>query len=198
MKRTGRQLFVIRHGETEWSRTGRHTGRTDVPLTAKGELDARRLGEAMRSVELDVILTSPLVRARATCELAGFGDRMELVPDLREWNYGDYEGLTSEEIELRAPGWLVFADGCPGGERPADVGARVDGVLARVREIPGNVALFAHGHLLRVLVARWLGLPAPGATQFLLDTSTLSILGYYRDIPAVKCWNAAIGEGKTS
>jgi broad specificity phosphatase PhoE len=183
-------VIAIRHGETEWSRSGRHTGRTDIPLTEAGRQAAKRLRPAFEGFELTRVLSSPLRRARATCELAGFGSRMEIEPDLEEWNYGDYEGLTSDEIARRAPGWMVFTDGCPGGESPEDVQRRVDRVIAKIRDVSGRVALFGHGHVLRALAARWVDLPLSRASQFLLDTSTVSVLGYYRDTPAVKRWNA--------
>lgn len=139
-----------------------------------------------------LVLTSPLQRARETCELAGLGARAVLDPDLVEWNYGDYEGLTPKQIHEKAPGWLIFRDGCPGGETSEQVGARADRVIARARATSGDVALFAHGHVLRVLVARWLGLAAAAGQSFLLDTGTLNVLGYYREIPALKIWNAPI------
>jgi probable phosphoglycerate mutase len=139
-----------------------------------------------------LVLVSPLQRARETCELAGVAAHATIEPDLVEWNYGEYEGLTSEEIDRQAPGWLLFRDGCPGGETPEQVGARADRVIARVRAVQGDVALFAHGHVLRVLVARWLGLPAGAGQHFLLDTGTLNILDYYRGIPALKTWNAPL------
>ena len=186
------RVYVVRHGETEWSLSGQHTGVTDIPLTDNGRAVARRLRPVLAKESFALVLTSPLVRARETCELAGLGARAVLEPDLREWNYGDYEGLTPKQIHAKAPGWMVFRDGCPGGETPAQIGARVDRVLAQVRSAPGDVALFAHGHVFRVLVARWIGLP-PGAGQhFLLDTATLNVLGYYRDSPAVKIWNAPL------
>ena len=188
--------MAIRHGETEWSRSGRHTGVTDVPLTESGRQVARRLTSILSNVEFTEVLSSPLQRARATCELAGLGDRMVIDPDLVEWNYGEYEGLLPEEIEQRAPGWTIFTDGCPGGESPAEVGVRVDRVIARVRAVVGHVALFAHGHLLRVFAARWIGFAPAQGSHFLLDTSTLSMLGYYRDTPAVKRWNAPISHGE--
>jgi probable phosphoglycerate mutase len=195
---TGRAVFVVRHGETEWSRAGRHTGLTDIPLTERGRSAARALAPLLARLELAAVLTSPLARARTTCELAGLGDRMQIDDDLVEWAYGEYEGLTPAEIERRNPGWLLFADGCPGGERPAEVATRVDRVIARVRAVGGPVALFAHGHLLRVLAARWIELPAAEATRFLLDTSTLGVLAYYRGIPTVKRWNAPFVEGRTT
>jgi broad specificity phosphatase PhoE len=186
------EVYVIRHGETEWSLSGQHTGVTDIPLTENGRTVARRLRPVLAEPAFQLVLTSPLRRARETCELAGLGSRAVLEPDLREWNYGDYEGLTRKQIHAKAPDWMIFRDGCPGGETPAQVGARADRVIARVRAAPGDVALFAHGHVFRVLVARWIGLP-PGAGQhFLLDTATLNVLGYYRDSPAVKIWNAPL------
>ena len=139
-----------------------------------------------------MVLTSPLRRARETCELAGLGDQAQIEPDLIEWNYGEYEGLTSKEIHERQPGWMLFTDGCPGGEGPAEVAARVDRVIARIRAIEGDVALFAHGHFFRVFVARWLGLPPAAGSHFLLDPATVSVLSHYRGIPAVKGWNAPL------
>lgn len=186
-------VFVVRHGETEWSRSGQHTGVTDIPLLENGREDARRLGPVLAREKFALVLTSPLRRARETSELAGFGDVAEVEPDLHEWRYGDYEGLTSAEIEPRAPGWSIFRDGAPGGETPDAVGARVDRVIARIRKVPGDVLLFAHGHVLRALTARWLGLPARAGEHFLLDTATLNVLAYYRDVPAVKLWNAPLG-----
>jgi probable phosphoglycerate mutase len=192
MAASTQRLYVVRHGETEWSLSGQHTGVTDIPLTENGRAVARRLKPILAEPSFTLVLSSPLSRARETCELAGLGARAVLEPNLKEWNYGDYEGLTPEQIHAKAPGWMLFRDGCPGGETPAQVGARVDRVLARVRAAPGDVALFAHGHVFRVLVARWIGL-APGAGQhFLLDTATLNVLGYYRDSPAVKIWNAPL------
>jgi probable phosphoglycerate mutase len=184
------EVTLIRHGETEWSRSGRHTGTTDLPLTANGRQAAARLEPVLAHESYALVLTSPLVRARETCELAGLGSRAEVEPGLREWDYGDYEGLTSAQIHIEAPEWLVFADGCPGGETPEQVGARVDRVLARVRGAAGHVLLFAHGHVLRALAARWLGLGVAEGSRFLLDTATLSVLGYYQPgVPAVKRWN---------
>jgi len=186
------RVYVVRHGETEWSLSGQHTGVTDIPLTDNGRAVARLLKPILAEPSFTLVLSSPLSRARETCELAGLGARAVLEPDLKEWNYGDYEGLTPKQIHAKAPGWMLFRDGCPGGETPAQIGARVDRVLARVRSALGDVALFAHGHVFRVLVARWIGL-APGAGQhFLLDTATLNVLGYYRDSPAVKIWNAPL------
>ena len=187
-------VYVIRHGETAWSLSGQHTGSTDLPLTENGRAVARRLRPILTKDSFALVLTSPLQRARETCELAGLGERAVVEPDLREWNYGEYEGITSKEIEARRPGWLIFRDGCPGGEAPEEVGARADRVIARTRAVaPDHVALFAHGHIFRVLVARWIGLPASAGQHFLLDTATLSILGAYRGSPAVKVWNAPLG-----
>jgi broad specificity phosphatase PhoE len=185
-------LFAIRHAETAWSLSGQHTGTTNIPLTESG----RRLAERMRPVlaknAFALVLCSPMQRARETCELAGLGDTAVIDDDLVEWNYGEYEGLTPEQIHETAPGWLIFRDGCPGGESPEQVGARADRVIARAGTAEGDVALFAHGHVLRVLVARWIGLPATSGQHFLLDTGTLCVLGYYRDIPAVRVWNGPL------
>ena len=188
------EVVLIRHGETPWSLSGQHTGRTDLPLTENGCRVAKLLEPLFSDVEFARVLASPLERARMTCELSGLGARMQIDPDLCEWNYGEYEGLTPEEIEGRSPGWIIFTDGCPGGETPAQVRFRVDRLIQAVRAAPGRVALFAHGHLFRVFVARWLGLPVSHACHFVLNTSTLSLLGYYRGIPSVKCWNAPIEE----
>jgi len=186
------EVYLIRHGETEWSLSGRHTGTTDLPLTENGRNAARRLAPRLSDVDFSLVLTSPLQRARATCELAGLGDRAQLDPDLEEWHYGAYEGLRSDEIERLAPGWILFKDGCPGGEGPGEVELRVDRLIARVRSVDGPVALFGHGHLFRVLGARWIGLPVSEGAHFLLGTSTLCILSHYRGAPAVKCWNAPV------
>jgi broad specificity phosphatase PhoE len=186
------KVYVIRHGETEWSLSGQHTGVTDIPLTENGRAVARRLQPILAQQSFQLVLTSPLSRARETCELAGLGARAVLDPDLKEWNYGEYEGLTPKQIHAKAPGWMIFRDGCPGGESPAQIGARVDRVIARVRVAKGDVALFAHGHVFRVLVARWIGFPPDAGQHFLLDTATLNVLGYYRDSPAVKIWNAPL------
>ena len=185
-------VFSVRHGETAWSLSGQHTGTTDLPLTDNG----RRLAERMRPVLVHnvfgLVLCSPMQRARETCALAGLGAQAVIDSDLAEWNYGEYEGLTLKQIHEVVPGWLIFRDGCPGGEMPAQVGARADGVIDRSRAVDGDVALFAHGHVLRVLVARWIGLPVAGGQHFLLGTGTLCVLGYYNEIPAVKIWNAPL------
>ena len=185
-------VFVIRHGETAWSLSGQHTGTTDIPLTDNGRRLAERLRPVLAKEVFASVFVSPMQRARETCELAGLGNSAVIDDDLVEWNYGEYEGLTPKQIHEGAPGWLIFRDGCPGGEAPEQVGARVDRVIARARAVEGDVALFAHGHVLRALVARWIELP-PGAGQhFLLDTGTLCVLGYYREIPAVRVWNGPL------
>ncbi len=185
-------IYLARHGETAWSLSGQHTGTTDIPLTDHGRRLAKRMQPVLATRTFALVLVSPLQRARATCELAGLGDMAVIEPDLMEWNYGKYEGLTPEQIEKMAPGWLIFRDGCPDGETSEQVGARVDRVIARVRAVKGNVALFSHGHVLRVFAARWLGLHAAAGQHFLLDTGTLGVLGYYREIPAVRVWNAPL------
>lgn len=185
-------VFVIRHGETEWSISGQHTGTTDIPLTENGRRVAARLRPILAKNSFAQVFTSPLQRARETCELAGLGAQATIDRDLMEWNYGEYEGLTSEKIHESAPGWQIFADGAPGGETPEQVGARVDRIIARVRAIEGDVALFAHGHVLRVLVARWIGNAPRAGENFLLDTGTLCVLGHYRDAPAIKIWNGPL------
>ena len=187
-------VLLIRHGETAWSLAGQHTGSTDMALTPKGEQAARSLAPYLAGLHLELVLSSPLQRARRTCELAGLGEQMQIDPDLREWEYGAYEGLTSAEIQLEAPGWLVFKDGCPGGESPQQLGARVDRLIARAQQQRGPVALFAHGHVLRVLAARWIGLTPGHGRHFLLDTATISLLSYYGDLPAIKYWNAPLLE----
>ena len=185
-------VLAIRHGETAWSLSGQHTGTTDISLTDNG----RRLAERMRPViarhEFALVLCSPLQRARETCELAGLGDKAVIDSDLIEWNYGRYEGLTPKQIQEAAPGWMIFRDGCPGGEMPEQVGVRVDRVIARSQRTSGNVALFAHGHVLRVLGARWIGLPPGSGQHFLLSTGTFSVLSYYREIPAIRIWNGPL------
>jgi broad specificity phosphatase PhoE len=185
-------VFAIRHGETAWSLNGRHTGTTDIPLTDNGRRLAERLRPVLAKETFALVLVSPMRRARETCELAGLGTAAGIDPDLVEWNYGEYEGLTLKQIHEKAPGWLIFRDGCPGGETPEQVGGRADRVITRARAVEGDVALFAHGHVLRVLVARWIGLPARAGEHFLLDTGSLCILSYYRDVPAVKVWNGPL------
>jgi len=186
------EVFLIRHGETEWSLNGRHTGVSDIPLTENGRRVARLWQPYAASREFALVLSSPLRRARQTCELAGLGTQAQLEDGLREWNYGEFEGLTPQQIRALRPGWLIFRDGCPGGESPADIAARVDRVIERIRSAAGDVAAFAHGHVLRVLGARWLGLAASAGSQFLLETATLCVLSSYHGVPAVKRWNAPL------
>jgi probable phosphoglycerate mutase len=184
-------VYLARHGETEWSLSGQHTGLTDIPLTARGEANARDLGRRLRELTFAGVLTSPLSRARRTCELAGFGDRAEVDPDLVEWNYGDYEGRRTAEIRQERPGWFLFRDGCPSGESFATVSARADRVIARLRQRDANLLLFGHSHFLRILAARWLGLPVQNAQHFILSTASLSALSYEhsREEPAMLFWN---------
>jgi probable phosphoglycerate mutase len=186
------EVFLIRHGETEWSLNGRHTGVSDIPLTEKGREVARLWQPYAAAQTFALVLSSPLQRARQTCELAGLGAQAQIEADLREWDYGEYEGLTPQQIRTVQPDWLIFRDGCPGGESPAQIGARVDRVIARIRTAPGDVVAFAHGHVLRVFAARWLGLPASGGGHFLLETATLCVLSAYHGVPAVRRWNAPL------
>jgi probable phosphoglycerate mutase len=189
------EVFLIRHGETEWSRNGRHTGVSDIPLTENGRRVARLWQPYAAGREFALVLSSPLQRARETCELAGLGAQAQIDDDLREWNYGDYEGLTPQQIRAEEPEWLIFRDGCPRGESPNQVGARVDRVIARICATTGDVVVFAHGHVLRVFGARWLGLAASAGSHFLLETATLSVLSSYHGVPAVKRWNAPLAAG---
>jgi probable phosphoglycerate mutase len=184
-------VYLARHGETAWSLSGRHTGHTDLPLTDRGERNARRLGERLAGMTFAKVYTSPLQRAARTCELAGFGAAADIDRDLVEWNYGDYEGRRTVEIDAERPGWQLFRDGCPGGEMPDDVAARADRVVARVRAVDGDVLLFSSGHFLRVLAARWLGLAALGGRLFLLSTASLSALSREHDPsqPVIRLWN---------
>ena len=186
------KVLLIRHGETEWSPSGQHTGMTDIPLTENGRSVARRLKPILADQTFALVLTSPLRRARETCELAGLIERAEIDRDLVEWNYGDYEGLTPQPIHVLRPGWMVFRDGCPGGETPEPGEARIDRVITKIRTVAGNVAVFGHGHLIRAFAARWLGLRASEGRVFLLDPATVNVVSYYRDIPAIKRWNAPI------
>jgi len=186
------KVYLLRHGETEWSLNGRHTGVTDIPLTENGRKLARQLQPILSEEQFVMVLTSPLQRARETCELAGLGTLASVDRDLMEWNYGEYEGLTTDQIRRTRPDWSVFRDGCPGGESPLQVSVRADRIVSRVRTVDGNVALFSHGHILRVLAARWINLSASYGENFLLDTATLNVLGYYRESPAFKIWNAPL------
>jgi broad specificity phosphatase PhoE len=185
-------VYLARHGETLWSLSGQHTGLTDLPLTEHGEHTARRLGERLRGLAFAKVFTSPLQRARQTCELAGFGLVAEIDPDLVEWNYGEYEGRRGADIRAQRPDWNLFRDGCPGGESPGQVSSRADRVITRVRAIPGDVLLFTSGHFIRVLAARWLGLePSANSRYFMLSTASLSALGYENDLsrPVIRFWN---------
>jgi probable phosphoglycerate mutase len=184
-------VYLARHGETAWTVSGQHTGVTDIPLNAQGEAQAARLGERLQGLSFASVLTSPLHRARRTCELAGFGPAADVEPDLIEWNYGAYEGRRSGDIHVERPGWDLFRDGCPGGESPEDVGARADRVVRRVRATDGDVLLFSSGHFLRVFAARWLGLEPAGGRHFLLSTASLSAVGYEHDRsqPVIRLWD---------
>ncbi|HET8603710.1 MAG TPA: histidine phosphatase family protein [Marmoricola sp.] len=185
----GDELWLIRHGETEWSRDGRHTGITEVPLTPQGEEVARGLRERLAGVRFDLVLTSPRERARRTAELAGFSD-VRVEADLAEWDYGDYEGITTAEIRERVPGWTLWSHPCPGGETAAEVSRRMDRVLAKVRAHGGRVLAFSHGHASRALAARWLAQPVQEGRLFSLGTATVSVLGYERESPVVERWNS--------
>lgn len=184
-------VYLARHGDTAWTVSGQHTGRTDLPLNPNGEQNAVRLGERLKGMTFSSVFTSPLQRAKRTCELAGFGTVAELLPDLMEWDYGQYEGLQSAEIHKDRPDWKLFRDGCPGGESPAQVGERADRVIERVRAIAGNVLLFSSGHFLRVLASRWLALGPGEGRCFVLSTASLSALGYEHDLsePVIRLWN---------
>ncbi|MGC2199422.1 MAG: histidine phosphatase family protein [Stellaceae bacterium] len=183
--------YLARHGETAWSLSGQHTGRTDLPLTERGERNARALGERLRGLTFAKVLTSPLQRAARTCELAGFGAAAEIDPDLVEWDYGQYEGRRTVEIHAERPDWQLFRDGCPGGESPDQIGARATRVVERLRAVKGDVLVFSSGHFLRVLAARWLGLHAAGGQHFLLSTASLSALSYEHNWtePTIRLWN---------
>ena len=185
-------IYLARHGETAWSLTGQHTGLTDLPLTERGEQNARALGERLMGLNFGKVFTSPLQRAARTCEMAGFGAVAEVDRDLVEWDYGQYEGRRTAEIHAKRPDWQLFRDGCPGGESPAQVRARAENVLSRVRTVRGNVLLFSSGHFIRVLAARWIGLePSENSMSFLLSTASLSALGYEHNLcqPVIRLWN---------
>jgi probable phosphoglycerate mutase len=184
-------VYLARHGETEWSLSGQHTGLTDLPLTKRGESNARRLEERLRGLSFAKVFTSPLQRTTRTCELAGFGAVAEIDPDLLEWNYGDYEGRRTADIHAERPDWQLFRDGCPGGESPSEVGARADRIIQRVRAVEDDVLLFSSGHFLRVLAARWVGLAAGTGKFFLLSTASLSALSYEHNLsqPVIGLWN---------
>jgi probable phosphoglycerate mutase len=183
------ELWLVRHGETEWSRSGQHTGATDVPLTETGRAQARALGAALRDHEFARVLSSPRSRALETCRLAGYGDVVELADDLVEWDYGGYEGRTTADIREERPGWTIWSGDVPGGETPDQVAARARRVIDRAAAAGGDVALFAHGHVLRVLAATWLGLPATAGRLIALGTATLSVLGHERETRVISLWN---------
>jgi broad specificity phosphatase PhoE len=186
---TKQRIIVVRHGETAWSREKRHTGRSDIPLTAEGREQARALVAQLASLDFAAVLVSPLQRARETCELAGFAERAVVEPDLIEWDYGEYEGMTSAEIEQRRPGWALFGDGVVGGETIGDVAARAERVIVRVRAVEGDVLLFGHGHQLRIITALWLEFPAAAAQHLQLATASPSMLGFEHDWTALLSWN---------
>jgi broad specificity phosphatase PhoE len=183
------RVWLVRHAETEWSRTGRHTGRTDVPLTDAGRAAARALGGALGETRFERVLTSPLSRARDTSELAGLGDRAEARDELLEWDYGDYEGMTTTEIRERDPDWYLWTDGAPGGESPEHVQERVDHLIVELLEVPGPVALFAHGHVLRSLGARWIEQPIGVGGRLALSAGAVSLLGFEREVRVLWRWN---------
>ena len=185
-------VYLARHGETAWTLTGQHTGLTDLPLTERGERNARRLEVRLRGLSFTKVFTSPLQRAKRTCELAGFADVAEIDQELVEWNYGDYEGRRTAEIRAERPDWELFRDGCPGGESPAEAAARADRVVSRMRSVPGDVLLFSSGHFIRVLATRWIGLEVTtNAKRFMLSTASLSAMGYEKEIfrPVIQLWN---------
>jgi broad specificity phosphatase PhoE len=183
------EVVLVRHGETEWSRDRKHTSRTDVPLTEDGRRDAEPLGDALRGRSFAAVWTSPRARAVQTCRLAGLGDLALVREDLQEWDYGAYEGRTTEEIRQERPGWTLWSGGVPDGETAEEVGARADRVIAELRSLEGDAAVFSHGHFLRVLAARWLGLDPRGGRLLALDTGTVSVLGYERDTAVLRLWN---------
>src|SRR3954470_13152635 len=185
-------IYLARHGETAWSLSGQHTGLTDLPLTTAGERTAKRLAERLSGLTFSKVFTSPLRRAMRTCELAGFGQVAEVDRDLVEWDYGEFEGLTGDQIRAKRPEWQLFRDGCPGGESPQQAAARADRVIARVRAVGGDVLLFSSGHFIRILATRWIGVePTVTARSFMLSTASLSALGYERDLsrPVIQLWN---------
>ncbi len=191
------RIYFIRHGETAWSLSGQHTGRTDIPLNEQGEQDARKLASRLRVVRFTRVFTSPLQRARRTCELAGLAEVAEIEPDLTEWDYGDYEGQRSLDTREKRPGWNLFRDGGLRGESPAQISERADRQIARLRSLEGNIAIFSHGQLGRVLAARWIGLPVGQAQHFVLSTASISIVGYEHNLaeePAILMWNVVSSE----
>lgn len=186
------EIFLVRHGQTEWSANGRHTSRTDLPLIEEGRVRARALGAELDRHNFALVLCSPLLRARETCELAGYGDVAVITDDLREWDYGEYEGLTTPQIREENPGWNLWRDGCPGGERPEEVAARADRALEQLRNADGDAAAFAHGHILRVTTARWLTMSAAEGARFALAAGSVGVLGYERETEVIVSWNAGM------
>jgi broad specificity phosphatase PhoE len=188
------ELVLIRHGETEWSLDGRHTGNSDIPLTEVGRRQAESLRDALQSRRFERVVSSPRQRSLDTCRLAGLGDRVEVMDDLAEWDYGEYDGITTPQIRERRPDWLLWRDGCPGGESPAQVGARADRVLADLGGVVGDVVVFSHGHFLRVLGARWVDLETAAGAKLALGVATLSVLGFEHEVDRViDTWNTGIG-----
>jgi probable phosphoglycerate mutase len=185
------EIHLVRHGETEWSLSGRHTGRSDIPLTPNGEDAARKVADRLAGLSVSAVWSSPSQRARNTCALAGFGANVVVKDDLAEWDYGAYEGITTKEILKDRPGWQLFRDGCPNGEAAADVGARADNIISELREANSSILIFSSSHFLRVFAARWLGLPPEGGSFLVLDTTSISILGYEHDLtePVIRRWN---------
>ena len=194
MKELKQKVVLIRHGETQWALEGRHTSFTDLPLTENGRAQASLLQNALKNWQFKQVFCSPLKRARETCELAltDAADGVIVDPDLCEWNYGRFEGLTTDQIQTEMPDWDVFEQGCPEGDSPAEVSERVDHVIEKIRAIDGDVAVFSHGHLSRVFATRWIDLPVEDSHMFVLDTATYSVLGAYHDAPAIVIWNARI------
>lgn len=185
------EVYLVRHGQTEWSLSGRHTGRTDIPLTAAGEEAARKVADRLPAIDFTAVWSSPSARAKTTCGLAGFGDRRVVKDDLAEWNYGAYEGITTKAILAERHDWQLFRDGCPNGESAVDVGARADRIIGELRAINGSVLIFSSAHFLRVFAARWVGLPPEGGAHLVLDTTSISVLGYEHDVtePVIRHWN---------
>ncbi|AYG60067.1 histidine phosphatase family protein [Rhizobium jaguaris] len=185
------EIYLVRHGQTEWSLSGRHTGRTDIPLTAAGEEAARKVAGRLPAIDFAAVWSSPSQRAKSTSALAGFGDARVIKEDLAEWDYGAYEGVTTKEILAQRPGWQLFRDGCPDGETAADVGGRADRIISELREVNGSALIFSSAHFLRVFAARWLGLPPEGGAHFVLDTTSISVLAYEHDLtePVIRRWN---------
>jgi broad specificity phosphatase PhoE len=194
----GTKLWLMRHGETEWSLSGAHTSRTDIPLTEQGRKRAEKLRDYLKATKFDAVFVSPMKRARETCEIAGFGDVAKVDDGLKEWDYGVYEGKTTKEIQAQIPGWSVWKNEIVGGETVQHVGERADGVIAQAlaaAQDGGNVALFAHAHILRILAARWVGLPATGGSLFALGTGSVSVLGWERETRVIESWNRGFNQG---